>query len=201
MMQNSQPLAFLIILAWLAIGCGTTKPARFYLLTSQLSDVESVQQANPSSPMILVGPVRLPEYLNRSQIIRFSTANELKPNEYHRWAEPLENNVARVLAENLRQQLQNDRVLLYPGLNVRHFDYRVTIDVIRFDVDTSNHVVLTANWALLVDHGDEVLRIQQLTVREPVQNRDYGSIVATQSRALGKLSAAMAREINRTIDK
>ena len=198
-MQNSRSLAVTIILAWLAIGCGTTKPARIYLLTPHPSDVESLQQANPSFPMILVGPVRLPEYLNRSQIIRYSTANELKSNEYHRWAEPLENNVARVLTENLRRQLQNDHVLLYPGLNVRHFDYRVSIDVIRFDVDTSNHVVLTANWALFVGHGDEVLRVQRLTIREPVKNRDYGSIVATQSRALGKLSAAMSREINKTI--
>ena len=199
MMQNFRLLAVSIILASLAIGCGITKPAHFYLLTPQPSNVESIQQASPSSPMILVGPVRLPEYLNRSQIIHYSTANELKLNEYHRWAEPLENNVARVLSENLRQQLQNNHVLLYPGLNVRHFDYRVSIDVTRFDVDTSSHVVLAVNWVLRAGHGDETLLVHRLTIREPVQNRDYGSIVSTQSRALGKLSAAMAKEINKKI--
>jgi len=48
-----------------------------------------------------VGPVTLPPYLDRSQIVMSDRANELNLAEFDQWAESLQTNFTRVLGENL----------------------------------------------------------------------------------------------------
>ena len=46
-----------------------------------------------------VGPVTVPDYLDRPQIATRSSSSSLQFSEFDRWAEPLEKNLMRVLAD------------------------------------------------------------------------------------------------------
>ena len=81
-----------------------------------------------------VGPVQMPEYLNRPQIVSRKSTIELFLDEFNKWAEPLEDNFTRVLAENLANILRTDPVVIFPSRGSIPVDYIVTLDVIRLTV-------------------------------------------------------------------
>ena len=110
-------LLILIMLSVVLAGCvGTnpSQPARFYML-SPTNDTKTPAQANIGEGRITIGigPVEIPEYLNRAQIVTRVSPTELKLAEFDRWAEPLNNNFSRVLAENLTSLLYNDPVAFF----------------------------------------------------------------------------------------
>jgi uncharacterized lipoprotein YmbA len=82
-------------------GCTTGPPTRLYVLTS-LSRAASVPSATSVREISIgVGPVELPQYINRPQIITGQQSSELRSAASAQWAEPLQDGFTRVLAENL----------------------------------------------------------------------------------------------------
>jgi uncharacterized lipoprotein YmbA len=61
-----------------------------------------------------IGPVTLPKYLDRPQIVTFTSPYALNVVEFDRWAEPLESTFVRVLAENLALLLPRAHVVVSP---------------------------------------------------------------------------------------
>ena len=119
--------AFLSVLG----GClGGSSPSRFYLL-SPLSASESPVAA--SGVAIGVGPISLPQYLDRSQIVTRKGENQLHLAEFDRWAESLQKSFTRVLVLNLSTLLSTDRVALHPWNRSTPIDYQVIVDVARCD--------------------------------------------------------------------
>ena len=75
-------------------------PTRFYLLPT-LTDVSSPAAMGERALTIGVGPVTLPPYLDRPQIVTRASRAQLHLAELDQWAASLQDTVARVLAENL----------------------------------------------------------------------------------------------------
>jgi uncharacterized protein len=101
------------LLLILLVGCASSPPSRFYLM-SPLSNESSKSQhsADAECVSIAIGYVRLPEYANRPQIVTRTSQNELSRSQFDLWAEPLQDTFARVMAENLTQLLCTKRVYL-----------------------------------------------------------------------------------------
>ena len=98
-------------LALVLTGCSSTSPSRFFVLTSQDRLVAGHLQSDVS---IGVGPIVLPHYLDRPQIVTRTGQNELRLAEFDRWAEPLTENVSRVLTEDLCKLLETEQVSIVP---------------------------------------------------------------------------------------
>ena len=62
-----------------------------------------------------VGPVTLPGYLDRPQIVTRKGRDEIEPAEFDLWPEPLKSSVSRTLGENLATLLRTDRVAIFPS--------------------------------------------------------------------------------------
>jgi len=173
-------------------GCGgSSAPARLYVLTPAPDAPANPQgAAGAGGPSIGVGPVRLPGLLDRPQIVTRRGADEIDRAEFDRWAEPLGNNVPRVLAENLAAHLKTDRVALFPWNSARSVQYQVLVDVMRFDGAVGGDVVLDARWAILGADGKEVA-VNRSLLTQPTGGAGYQALVTAMSRAL----AALSREI------
>ena len=96
-----------------------------------------------------IGPIELPPYVDRPQIVTRSGDNRLHLAEYDRWGEPLKEGVARVLAENLSTIVGTDHVVLFPWKASEIPDYQITVNVTRFDATATGTAVLTARWSIL----------------------------------------------------
>ena len=127
-------LAFLNLMAGCTFIGGTQQPTKNYVLNSLHSEkIETQAVADLNDIGILVGPIRMALYLDRSDIVTRGSSNQVEIAEFAQWAGPLPENFSRVLAENLSVLLKTDKVGVFPFVRREELDYNVTVYVTRFD--------------------------------------------------------------------
>jgi hypothetical protein len=172
----------------LIAGCGTSPKERYYTLSAAEAPAGAGQAK--AAYTVAVGPVTVPALVDRFQIVVQVDANRVEVNDLQRWAEPLRRAIPRVVAANLARELGTARVFVYPPSGSEVPDYRVFLDVKRFESEPGKAVTLEASWSVRRSAGGD-LRTGSSVVREPVQGKDYDALVAAHSRAL----AAVSREV------
>ena len=189
-----------IVVAAMAVslgGCaGTSPPANFYVLSSINEPASNPAPAGNENKMSIgVGPVKLPEYLDRSQIVTRSSPNELEVAAFDRWAESLKSSFPRVLTENLSALLNTNQVSVFPWRNTIPVKYQVIVDVVQFDAEAGGNAVLVARWSILGDGGDKMYLIKKSTITVTTNTDDYVELVSAQSQALAEFSREIAAAI------
>ena len=90
-------------------------------------------------------------------------------------------------------------ISIHPWSNVNEIDYQVIVDVLRFDADTNNQVVLSAHWIINGKSGQDTLYKQKSLITEQASSNDYASLVSTQSKVTEKLSQEIANKLEELI--
>lgn len=161
-------------------------PSAFFLLSPAPPPTD--QAAVPV--VVGIGPITIPGYLDRPQIVMRLSDNEIAVSETDRWAEPLAENIARTLEESLAGLLPGSSYVRYPWYPSGAPDFAVALDVRRFEIDASGGVVLEATWRLSRD-GDAVGE-RSVRVAESAAAPGQGPAVAAQSRALAQVTREIA---------
>ena len=184
--------------ALLFTGCSSSSPkAQFYTLNSISSTRPGATIATAGQPISIgIGPVTIPEVLDRPQIVTRTGPNKLYIDEFHRWAGRLDEDFARVVAENISLMFATEQVAVYPwdaGFKPR---YQVILDVQRFEGRMGQgEVLLEVLWQIIDPQNQATLRIKKSVIREPLAAKDYETLVATQSQAIQKLSELIVKQI------
>ncbi len=185
-------------------GCsfGRERTTKMYVLTS-LPGAQAVhsEAATDHGAAIGVGPVELPKYLNRPQIVTHASRNELHLAEFDLWAEPLEGNFSRILVENLSSLLAPDRIAVYPWNEPVSTEYRVTVEVTRFDGEADGTTSLVARWSIVGKDGKEVLMSRKSNFSQSAGAQDYEATVSAMSRTVADLSRDIAAAIKTILQK
>jgi uncharacterized lipoprotein YmbA len=189
----SSPTLAAVILGLMLTACAQTQPSRFYTLSS-LSDTATTPSAASNDLAIGVGPISLPNYLNRPEIVRRSTPNEFQVAEFDRWGEQLQDVFPRVMAENLAELLATDRVFLLPQRRATTIDYQVEVNVTRFDADVGGPAILAARWEIFDDDGKSLV-VDRSTFTETVEGDGYGAVATAMSRTVAAFSQEIAAAI------
>ena len=190
----------LVAAAALLGGCGSTAPSRFYAL-SPVGAAEGRAVQGSGVPSVGVSHVKMPDYLDRPQIATRVGPNEIRFDEFNRWAEPLKENFSRVLAENLSVLLGTDKVHVFSGPGTLPVDCQVWAEVIQFDANPAGDVSLLAKWAVLQRDGKKVLITKRSTLVEPAGAPGYLAMAAAGSRAVAGLSREIAEAIRNACSK
>ena len=189
-----------IILLLLVYGCistATTPDSSFYLLTVSNDSMasEPVTRAY-GDKYIGIGPVTLPDYLDRPQIVTRSDNTELYLAELHRWAEPLQENFIRVLAEYISSATGSEKIIILPSRNRGNLEIQIMVDVIQFDTDSSGDANLTAYWSVENQDGSKLVENTRSTLTSGVPRPDdYSSVVQTLSQLIGRLAGEIITEL------
>ncbi len=193
------PLLTLGVFLALLAGCATSPSPKFYQLNSlQTKDSITPVASFQKKLVITVGPIRIPDYLDRPQIVIRAGKNELRLSEFNRWAGSLESDIGRVLAEDISSLLPSDHFSV-----VRWTPYlespvpascRVEVLVDRFEGILGDSVLLKAQWAVLAQDRKLLLNRESL-IREQINTGSYDALVAAMSKALEKLSKEIAVEV------
>jgi uncharacterized protein len=182
----------LCTLATLTAGCASTPPSRFYTLSSTAGPAGAAHAAaTPAATApglaVEVGPVLVPALVDRPQIVVSAGANEVRLEEFNRWATPLQDMLARVIADNLLALLGTPRVSAYPQTLGAEADVRVAIEVQRFESVLGTSATFDAVWIMRRTKDGKEER-GRTSVRESVQNNSYEALAAAHSRAVARLS-------------
>jgi len=200
-MRNKAVLIlFLLVLLVGLSACGTTKPSKYYLLSPIEDTTPSSKTAAEDINIIGVGPIKFPKYLSRSQITRFSNENEIIVEEFNRWAEPLEQNFARVLRTNLNRLIPSSYAIDFPwkrSLNVR---YQVMLDIHQFETTSDGKVNLNAHWVVFdLSENNKIKSIRKFNYSTKIKAINNSKAVTLQSKAVAKLSREIATELKALI--
>ena len=183
----------LCVSSFMLSGCTRSMPPKFYLLHPLQEAAAGKQLAHSLS--IGVGPVHMPEYLDRPQIVTRVSPGEVRLADFERWAEPLKGNFSRVLGENLSLLLATDRISIFPWTGAPHIDYRVTVEVTRFDGAPGKAVLLDSRWSLIQEQDRKTLMEKRSVITIPAEGQDFNGLVAAQSKAVAALSREIAGAI------
>jgi len=175
------------------LGCASP-PERLYTLSAPDPPAAAIS----ATYHVVLGPVTIPEAVDRPQLVVRHSAVRVVALEQERWAEPLREAVPRVLVETMRNQSPSVSVTsLRTGVPVRA-DLRVIVDVIRFDAVPGQHVVIEARWWLRSSDGKaerEGTSLARVTVQGGPQ--DYDALVAAEASGLAEIGADLSRIIER----
>ena len=177
-------------------GCASSAPSRFYVLSPLVSSkAESQALKDEGCIAIGIGPVELPAYLDRPQIVTRVSENELNLAEFDKWAEPLKDNFSRVLVENLSTLLCADTISIFPWKGPTPIDYQVEVTVIRMDGNVGGNASLVARWAIFRENDRKMLLTRQSSFSRLLSSEGYKALVSAQSRAIADLSREIAEAI------
>jgi hypothetical protein len=184
----------LVLCSLVAFGCGgNSSPTRYYVLSPTVTG--SAAQHDAKCVGIGVGPVKIPEYLNRTQIITRANPNELELAYFDLWAEPMSDAVPRILAEDISRLLCTREVVLFPWRTSHTPDLRIEVEVIKMDGVPGKSADLEAWWSVISSADKKIRASKRSTYNEPVAAAGYPGLVSAHSRALENLSREIAKTI------
>ena len=203
-------LSALALSALAATGCAQqSQPSSFYLLSYEPGSSRAAQtDAGPTTTdrrglALGVGPIELPQYLDRPQVVTRDGTNEMVIDEFSRWGGRLSENFTTVLAEALSAELASDRVSIYPWNLSAPIEYQVTVRVTAFEADAAGASILDARWSVVDVRKQEVMVMARSRYRQPAQpgavseegGIDYETVAAAMSRDVVDFAREIADRI------
>jgi uncharacterized lipoprotein YmbA len=171
-----------------ALGC-SSPPVRFYALS-----VTGTTTQAPLDVSVAVGPVTIPAAVDGSRIVLRVGPNELRPDEYNRWAAPLQDDILRTVAADLAMQLGTGRVSLSTNTSGSAPEYRASIEVERFESVLGQTATVEAEWTVRRS-SDGAVQSGRIVAHEPVSGSGFGALAAAHSRAVQRLSGEIAAAV------
>lgn len=138
-----------------------------------------------------LGPITLPEIIDRPQLVVRTNTNRVVVADTHRWAGLLKNEIPRVIAENLSQILGSANIRYYPQHGSDTAEARIYVDIQRFESVLGKTATIDAIWTIQ-RAGSKEQRTDSTHVQEPVPDESYDAVVAAYGRAIFAVSQAIA---------
>jgi uncharacterized protein len=186
-------IAFRVIFLAFLAGCASTPVSRHYVLSA---DAKENHRITPDKRRIEIVSVRIPETVDRPQLVLTKSANEVSFNEFHRWAAPLRYEVPRVVSRNLSRILDNPTVWLrddFPGTKP---DLRIQVNIERLDAVPGDALRMHAVWMIRPADGGTP-KVGNSTVSVSLQETSYDAVAVATGQVLLAISIDLARDIKK----
>ncbi|MEI6557303.1 MAG: PqiC family protein [Rhodospirillaceae bacterium] len=196
-MNRSSAVALLSLLFALLGGGGCTPPPPPTLYVLQAPEaVAPAARPNPDRGghrlAVALGPVTVPDYLDRTDIVRRAGDNRLDLGADERWAEPLRSGLQRLLIALLADRLGPGYWVTGGAGRAGQLEIEVPVDIEAFEEDAGGQAVLAATWE--VRAGGRVAR-ERTGYRRAVGSGRVEDRVRALSADVADLAADLAAAI------
>lgn len=202
MNATARSICFCGLVSLLLTACGSSPPARYFSLSPTVSI--SGQDSEDAAELGL-GPIRMPDYLDRSQLVTRGSGAELNVDEFNRWAEPLTPAFHRIVSTDVDNAVDGLVVVTFPWESAVNadVDYRLLGEVIRFESDRSGQVVLELQWGVrVVASGEFVIRPRRTRYTSQAGSSDNpAAVVSAMNDALAEFSRDIASEMQAVLQQ
>jgi uncharacterized lipoprotein YmbA len=191
-MSNKHLNGFILLCLGSLLTACATPPSNFYTLESQSRSPATANTAIAKKRLIGIGPLSLPALVDRRQIVTHTENNGIQIAEFDLWAAPLKDNVLAVLSKNVASLQPNAIVRTYPWNAFGDVDYRVIVDISRFDTQLGKSANLEASWAIMEEKNHTIVSNGQTNIKQPLNDATYNSAAQALSKLLSELSQQIA---------
>jgi hypothetical protein len=174
-----------LLVATIITSCASPNP-RLYTIAAVPGAVLS------GTPKVVeVHGVGIPQYLQRSPIVRSSDGYRLDLRDNDWWGEPLDAMLGRVLVADLSQRLPQVTIFMSSGAVTGNPEATVELEVQRMDVDRGGTLVFTALGSVSFK-GQASADTRNFHISQPVASPTTDAQVAAASVALAQVADRIA---------
>ncbi len=193
-MKKTTTLWSIIMICGLVItlaGCFQTTPVRQYVLITE--PIPKALENNSEAMTILIGPVKLANYLDQSRIVRRHGPTRIDSLTGHQWAGDLTEMISHKLIAELGGLLKPAQVLAYPGTAGQ--GRRVAIDILRFEGTDDKNAIIEANWTIFDLESKMRIKTQSSLIQVLLSDDSFETLTTALSQGLTQLGQEMAASI------
>jgi uncharacterized lipoprotein YmbA len=188
-------ILFILVLAGCLSVPDSPEP-RFYM--PQAVDKNQTVQTFAISPntYIGLGPIRIPEYLNRPQMVTVDKEGMLKVAQFDRWGEPLDFALSRAISQDLAMMLPGSIVEIFPWNLSAPIKYKVSADIIQIEGQLDKNLFFLAQWSVTDLERKQMLLTKTYEFSFAIIPQDYLGLSKAVSQACASLSSQIAQELS-----
>tara|TARA_R110000772_G_scaffold90749_7_gene187014 strand:+ start:221 stop:859 length:639 start_codon:yes stop_codon:yes gene_type:complete len=201
MIRPASRYAVLVLILFAIGACAGlpgSAPTRFYILKTAEDIKPGEATINlPEAMTIGIGPVQIPGYADRPQIVTFDSGAEINVSDFDHWAEPLSDAIKRVVSSNVASLIGEEKVFAYPAdFRPNKDSVQVALDIIDITETGTGVARLSVRWHLKELYDNTVLARHAKTYEMPATTGDYNSYANALSTLLGQLSRDIANSLD-----
>lgn len=170
---------------------------KFYTLQPTGSLGENITLDIAPKLIIGIGPVEIPEYQNRPQMVTQDKDGLLTFAQFERWGEPLDSGVERLILENLTKIFPQADFQIFPCNFAIPLDYQVMVNIVQLESQLDKDVFLTAQWTIIDFKSKKMLATKRSQIRQVINPHTYSGLALALSRAGEVLSTEIAENLSK----
>lgn len=194
-MMRSLPLLTISLASLLLAACATPPVEHLYRLDYPLA---SSSQAEPQYEVV-IATVKLPEAVNRQQLVIQKSATESLISDEQRWLAPLDEQLTHALTAHLRKNLPDAwlssdtgisaGIAANPGGNSNGNlpRYLVKVQIDQLLIHSGSQLTLEASWVVL-DHSRKLLKREHQVFTVRLNGTAYEAVAPAMSEAARQLA-------------
>jgi uncharacterized lipoprotein YmbA len=168
---------------------------RFYALSVVDEGQVSKKISIPSSEVIGIGPLKIPEYLDRPQIVTLDKNKMFQFAQFDRWGQSLDLGLASLIREDLTVIAPGIKMTLYPWNPLIAVKYQVVLEVVQMDSELDKDMFLVVQWTVIDVQNSRTVLIKRSVFRQPVTPPNYSGLANTLSTMCASLSSQIAEAL------
>jgi len=174
---------------------GSSPATRYYMLDPVAASKDG--SGTDKQLHVEIKTVRLPQYLERPQIVTRKEGNQIRLSEANQWGGNLRKNMTRTLAVNLSRMLATPNIAVMPYRGVAQPDFRIEVEIIKFELASDGKVYLSAQWRISSNKGsrDITTQISELSSNPVGTADDYTETVKSMAKLYAELSQQIASKV------
>ncbi|MFZ6732072.1 PqiC family protein [Undibacterium sp. Ji42W] len=190
-MIRSTHVLTISLLTLLLAACATPPVEHLYRLDYPLA---STSQAEAQYELV-VATVKLPEAVNRQQLVIQKSATESLISDEQRWLAPLDEQLTSALTAHLRKNLPdawlssdtgiNAGIATTPGNSLPRYHVKIQVDQLL--IQSGEQLTLEASWVVL-DQGRKLLKREHKVFTVRLDGAAYETVAPAMSEAARQLA-------------
>lgn len=182
--------AVLLLLCTSCIQIGSDPQTIHYYLLESISEAPIIY--SDKTLTIDIELIEFPDYLDRPQIVTHAELNTIKFTAAERWAEPVQDNLMRILRENLALILPAANISISPWEHSSATAVKIKLVINKFSAELGDHTEIDIRWK--IRNGTGKTTQGHFTDQQPIDN-SYRDLVAGLNSGIENLSLKLAREL------
>jgi uncharacterized lipoprotein YmbA len=180
-----------LVLAILELSaCGSSGPPPKLYVLGDTAQVGTGDVSQLSYPVLELKPVRIPDYLDTTDIFVRQAGGHIVASQSARWGERLSVGVTRAIAISLDTRLPHVAVTTSPSLEEPR--WQILIDIDSFETQADGQCVLAGRWSVWQGRGRQKLNEERISLATQVGKESDAEVVAAMTRQVDDLAGRIA---------
>lgn len=178
------------------ISAGNSPNSRFYMLKHADTDKPTQKFEIPAGIITVIGPVSVPQYLDRPQMVTQDDRGMMHFAQFDRWGESLDVEIAGLVINDLHLLLPNGTFETFPSNFAIPLNYQVIVGVQQLQINLKKDLMLVAQWSIIEADTRKMLFTKRSEVVVQVVPHNYSGLADALSKAVDSLTVEIAENLS-----